>query len=256
LLAVLACSEEAPVPAREATLQTQGRVADPSAVEPQLIGNQLQNPGFEDGVEGWGQMQDVHWIGFEAVDEPIHSGHQAARMLLSWQPGDREKPISAGGAVQEISPSRFPDRLAGWYRVDHWENPSDQTLLYLDVAVVAVGDPRIHDIVIPDDPELHPDLDNYQIRYYTAGLTEPSEQVLNMRSKLVREGPPELREWVYFEFPIKADFQELWGTVPADFRYLRVFFEVRWEEKEEGAALRADVYYDDLFFGFDEPPES
>jgi len=265
-LAVIACSEEAPAPSavREAPVQTQEPVANPPVAAPQPTGNQLHNPGFEDKLavgfmnvgDGWGFIRGTRWIGFEVVDQPIHSGRHAARLLLSWQPGDREQPISAQGAIQEISPPRCPDRLAGWYRVDHWENQSDQTLLYLDVAVAAVGDPRARDIVIPDDPELHPDLDNYQIRYYMAGLTEPYDPVLNMRTKLVREGPPELGEWVYFDFPIKADFQELWGAVPADFSFLRVFFEVRWEEKEEGAALRADIYYDDLFFGFDEPPES
>jgi hypothetical protein len=260
LLAVLACSEQAPgpapAPAQETPAQTQAPAADSPEVAPQRIGNQLINPGFEDGEDGWGDMQGTRWIGFEIVDEPVHSGEYAARMLITWQPGDREKPISARGAVQEISPSRFPDRLAGWYRVDHWENPSDQTLLYLDVAVGAVGDPRAHDVVIPDDPELHPSLDNYQIRYYMAGLTEPYENLLNMRAKNVGEVSPILGEWVHFDFPIKADFQQLWGAVPADFQYLRVFFETRWEEKEEGAALRADIYYDDLFFGFDEPPES
>jgi hypothetical protein len=254
LLVVLACADETPAP--EAPVQTQKPTAEASDAAPQRIGNQLQNPGFEIGVEGWGDMQGTPWDGFEVVEEPVHSGQQAARMLISWQPGDREKPISARGAVQEISPSRFPDRLSGWYRVDHWENPSDQTLLFLDVAIVAAGDPRTHDIVIPDDPELHPTLDNFQIRYYMAGLTEVYDPLLNMRPKMAGEGPPELGKWVHFDFPVKADYQELWGAVPANFRYLRVFFEVRWEKKEIGEPLRADVYYDDLFFGFDDPPES
>ncbi len=76
-----------------------------------------------------------------------------------------------------------------------------------------------------------------------------------MRAKLVRAGPPELGQWVHFDFPVKDDFQELWGAVPADFTFLRVFFETRWDDKEEGAALHADVYYDDLFFGFEDPPD-
>jgi hypothetical protein len=258
LLAVSACSQVAPAPepAQQTATPIQQPGADPSAAAARPIGNQLQNPGFEQGSMPWGAIRNAYWVGFEVTDEPVHSGRHAAHLLLSWQPGDREKPISARGAIQEISPSHFPDRISGWYRVDHWESPSDPTLVYLDVAVAAIGDPLSHDVILPDDPELYPELDNYQIRYYLGGLTEPYENLLNMRAKLVHEGPPELGKWLYFEFPIKADFEELWGRVPADFRSLRVFFEVRWEQKEPGAAVRADLYYDDLFFGFDEPPES
>jgi hypothetical protein len=256
LLAVSACAEMDPAPAQPAAAAIQAPAVDPPAAAAPAIGNQLKNPGFERGTAPWGELGNARWVGFDIADDPVHSGRHAANLLLSWQPGEREKPISARGAIQDITPSRFPDRLAGWYRVEHWESPSAPTLVYLDVAVAAVGDPNSHDIVLPDDPELYPELDNYQLRYYLAGLTEPYDNLLNMRTKLVRAGPPELGKWLYFEFPIKADFEELWGSVPADFRYLRVFFEVRWEEKEPGAALRVDLYYDDLFLGFDEPPES
>ena len=256
LLAVLSRGEEAPTPAPTPVPRTPAQdPANSPGAAPEQVGNQLKNPGFEEQTQRWGWMQSIRWIGFGVVAEPVHSGLYAAQMSLRWQPGDREKPISTSGAVQDLALSRFPDRISGWYWVERWENPSDQTLLYLDVAVAVVGDPRAHDIIIPDDPELHPDLANYQIRYYMAGLTEPYENLLNMRAKMVGVGPPELGKWVHFDFPVKADFQQLWGAVPADFDYVRIFFEARWEEKEEGAPVHAEFYYDDLFFGFDEPLE-
>ena len=71
-------------------------------------------------------------------------------------------------------------------------------------------------------------------------------------SRNLRPEPPLLGEWIQFDLPVRRDFETLWGVVPSDYDFLRVFFEVRWDNKEEGAVLHADVYYDDLFFGFED----
>jgi hypothetical protein len=158
-------------------------------------------------------------------------------------------------AAQEISPPRFPDRIGGWYRVDRWDYESEEGGLQLQIIVAPVGDPRTRDIVQSNDPEgseAHPELDNYQLRYQLAGPTEDPEDEGNVKTRVIGKGPPALGSWVHFDLPVKSDFEQLWGSVPANYRLLRAMFAVRWDDKPEGAALHADVYYDDLFFGFDD----
>jgi hypothetical protein len=220
-----------------------------------LVGNQLQNPGFEAGTHGWGNIEQRNSADFEIVSEPVHSGRGAAHLVASWQPGRPERPVSVRSATQEISPSRFPDRISGWYRVDRWEDASDRGALQLQIIAAAIGDPRTREIVRsndPDGPEIPARLDNFQLRYQLAGPTEAPEDGSNIKHRVIGRGPPDLRSWLRFELPVKSDFEQHWGSVPANYRQLRIMFAVRWDDKAEGAALRADVYYDDLFFGFDD----
>jgi hypothetical protein len=129
--------------------------------------------------------------------------------------------------------------------------------LRLQVIIAAIGDPRTRALVAAQDPEAEPPspkLDNLQLRYQLAGSVEGLEDRGNVKQIALAGGPPELGTWVRFEMPVKADFERLWGTVPQAYDRLRVMFGVRWDSKPAGAALRADVYYDDLFFGFDDLP--
>ena len=257
LLITLACGEATTPepPDQAAPAQREAPAVKWRVPTPLLVGNQLRNPGFEAGTADWGRIERRDSVGFEVVSEPVHSGHGAAHLIASWQPGNRERPVSLRNAAQEISPPRFPDRIAGWYRVDRWEYASEEGALQLQIIVVAIGDPRTREIVKsddPDDPEVHPKLDNFQLRYQLAGPTEAPEDGGNIRNKVIGEGPPELGSWLHFDLPVKSDFEQRWGTVPANYRLLRIMFGVRWDDKEEGAALHADVYYDDLFFGFED----
>ncbi|MBW2543687.1 MAG: hypothetical protein JRF15_16520 [Deltaproteobacteria bacterium] len=256
-LIALACGEAATPEAPDGAAADPAEKAAASAQfpTPLLVGNHLRNPGFEAGNASWGEIEDSKQIDFEIVREPTHSGRAAARLVASWQPGDRERPVSIRSAIQEISPPIFPDRISGWYRVDRWEDTPDPGALQLEIIVGVIGDPRTLEIVEsddPNDPEVHPELDNFQLRYRLAGPTEEPEDGGNIRNRAIGKGPPELKSWVYFDLPVKSDFEQRWNHVPANFRRLRVLFAVRWDDKEEGAALHADVYYDDLFFGFDD----
>jgi len=222
---------------------------------PLLVGNQLRNPGFEAGTQGWGGIEQDDSVAFEVVGAPVHSGRGAAHLVASWRPGSRERPVSVRSATQEISPPRFPDRIAGWYRVDRWEDASDEGALQLQIIVSAIGDPRTREIVKshdPDGPEVHPKLENFQLRYQLAGPTEAPEDGGNIKNRVIGSGPPNLESWLRFDLPVKSDFGQRWGSVPANYRQLRIMFAVRWDDKAEGAALHADVYYDDLFFGFED----
>jgi hypothetical protein len=256
-LIALACGESAtPEPSDPSEAARAEQPAEPSrAPTPLLVGNQLRNPGFEADTDGWGRLEDPDVVGFEVVSEPVHSGRGAAHLVASWQPGDQERPVRVYTATQEISPPRFPDRIGGWYRVNQWENTPDQGTLQLQIIVGVVGDPRTREIVQsndPDGPEVHPKLDNFQLRYRLAGPTEAPEDGGNVKHRMVGRGPPPLGSWVHFDLPVKSDFEQSWGTLPANYRAVRVMFAVRWDDRQEGAALHADVYYDDLFFGFDD----
>jgi hypothetical protein len=256
-LIALACGEAATPepPDQVAAARSEAPAAQRRVPTPLLVGNQLRNPGFEAGTQGWEPVEGRESIAFEVVSEPVHSGHGAAHLVASWQPGDQERPVKVRSATQGISPPRFPDRIAGWYRVDRWEDASDEGALQLQILVIAVGDPRTREIVKsddPDDPEVHPKLDNFQLRYQLAGPTEAPEDGGNIRNRVIGEGPPNLGSWLRFDLPVKSDFRQRWGSVPANYRLLGIMFAVRWDDKPKGAALRADVYFDDLFFGFDD----
>jgi hypothetical protein len=256
-LIALACGDAAtPEPPDQAAAARSEAPAEQWRVPtPLLVGNQLRNPGFEAGSQGWKGVENRDSVAFEVVSEPVHSGDRAAHLVASWQPGNRERPVVVRSATQEISPTRFPDRVAGWYRVDRWEDTSDEGALQLQIIVSAIGDPRTREIVKshdPDGPEVHPRLENFQLRYQLAGPTEEPEDGGNIKNRAVGYGPPDLGSWLHFDLPIKSDFEQRWGHVPANYRQLRIMFTVRWDDKAEGAALHADVYYDDLFFGFED----
>lgn len=257
-LIALSCGDAGPPPPLDqGSLAREERTDEPSYVAmPLLVGNQLRNPGFEAGTKGWGKPGRRSSISFEIANKPVHSGDRSARLVASWQPGDNERPVSVRSATQEISPARFPDRIAGWYRVDRWEDVPDESTLQLQILVAVFGDPRTREIVEPDDfddPSVHARLENFQLRYQLAGPTEEPEDGANIKNRVIGKGPPDLGSWVRFDLPVKLDFEQRWGVVPANYQFLRVMFAVRWDDKEEGAALHADVYYDDLFFGFEDP---
>ena len=189
-LIALACGEAATPepPDQAAAARSEAPAAQWRVPTPLLVGNQLRNPGFEAGTQGWGGIEQRDSVGFEVVSEPVHSGRGAAHLVASWQPGNRERPVSVRSATQEISPPRFPDRIAGWYRVDRWEYASDEGALQLQILVSAIGDPRTREIVKshdPDGPEVHPKLDNFQLRYQLAGPTEAPEDGGNIRNRVI-----------------------------------------------------------------------
>jgi len=205
--------------------------------------NLLENPGFEEGREPWTRMGGSVWGAFDVVDEPVRSGKAAARLAVRWESGKPGQPVKVFGVVQEPSPESFPETLSGWYRVGDWWSESPQTKLYVQVVVIVWDDPKTSELI-----GIHGGtaVKNYQLRYYMAGIDRPPFLLANAKYKFVGRGLPKREQWVHFELPLRADFQELWGHVPSDFSSLRVLFEARWDAKPEGAGVRADVWYDDL----------
>ncbi len=114
------------------------------------------------------------------------------------------------------------------------------------------GDPRTQELLYRDDPGPAQQVTNYQIRYFLAGVEAPPYNLTNARAKMISTDPPKMGEWIAFELSVRRDFKELWGVVPENYDFIRVFYEARWDHKERGAPVHAVVYYDDLFFGFDD----
>ena len=187
------------------------------------------------------------WGAFDVVEEPRHSGSRAAHLPLRWLKGAPGQPVKVYGVVQEPRAPEFPELLSGWFRVESWEKRAPETDLYVQVVVIVMGDPRAPEIVM--GPGSRSRINNYQIRYYLGGLREPAFRLRNAKVENLRPGPPRLGSWQRFEIPLLSDFERLWGVRPAGYEFLRVLFEARWDNKPDGSAVHADVYYDDLYLG-------
>ena len=224
-----------------------------AAADPAAVGsNLLINPGFERGREGWTSMGGQNWGAFDIVDAPVRSGLHSARLPVHATLASTER-AKVFGVVQEIRrdtmPGDFPDTLSGWYRVNDWKRPAVGTDVYLQVVVIIWGDPRAAKLMGSAQA-----VTNYQIRFYLAGLEKPAFTLGNAKLEFVGRGEPVEDQWVHFEIPVKAKFQETWGVVPADYEFIRVLFEARWDNRPQGAEVDADVTYDDLFFGYGKAP--
>jgi hypothetical protein len=196
--------------------------------------NLLMNESFEAGKEPWFALATPNWENFEITDRYASHGRHSAYLGL-------RAPSSAVGTkivgvIQEVSPSAFPRRLSGFYRVERWRRGAQKQ--YLQVVVIVF-----------DDPTNKP-FPNYQLRYVLSGIDRPPLQIVN--AKYVMSGIPEIQggRWIKFDFDLYSDFRRHWGQVPKGFTKIRVLFEVRYDEKAAGEGdAAADVYYDDLNVG-------
>lgn len=215
---------------------------------PRLAANLLANPGFESGADGWSYPEtSPYWGPFAVVDAPVHAGRRAAHLELRSGPGSPPDGTRVFGVTQELRAGDVPDVVGGFYRVGSWEKGADVTHLYLQFVAIVWGDPATAALVTPENPESG--IRNYQIRYYLAGVNTPPFRLRNAKLEFVTREPPRLDEWVYFEIPLRSDFERLWGRVPEDFERIHLLFEARWDNKPTGSRIHADVYFDDLFAG-------
>jgi hypothetical protein len=210
--------------------------------------NLLVNPGFEAGTEGWSYpVESPYWGSFEVVESPVHSGRRAAHLRLRADREDRTSAVHILGVMQELRPERFPDVVGGYYRVEGWEKGADVTDLYLQMVAIVWTD-EASAVVNPGGPKSA--LNNYQLRFYLAGVSEPPFLVGNAKLLFVTKQQPEPGRWTYFEIPLRQRFEEQWGRVPSNYDRLRLLFEARWDNRPAGSKIAADAYLDDLFAGY------
>lgn len=140
------------------------------------------------------------------------------------------------GAIQEVSPSEFPNRISGYYKVENWNRGTKKQ--YLQFVVIVWGDQDV------------PRYPNIQIRYILAGITAPPFNIGNGRFMFLGEEEPKQSTWIHFQRDLRADFIEKWGHVPWDFKKIRFLFETRYDGKiPEESNIHADVYFDQLYLG-------
>ncbi len=196
--------------------------------------NLFQNPGFETGASPWCVLSPPM---FEVSTERCHSGQASAYMHL-------DEPVEATGImlrylVQEISPAEFPEFISGYYRVDKWNKGTPKQ--YLQFVIIVFES--------TNSPYIDYGVSNFQIRYPLAGISEDPFKIGNAKFVYIGTEEPQIGEWVYFERNIKQDYEQLWGSVPEGFAFMRILFEVRYDDKEIGSSAEAKVYYDDLYLG-------
>jgi hypothetical protein len=201
-------------------------------------GNLFENAGFEEGAQPWFSLDSDAWgKPFTVSTRHARSGSSSGLLELRSEEGG---PARVYGIVQDVTPEEFPERLAGNYYVERWEQGTPKQ--YLQFVVIVWGAENV--------PAEAGDVENYQIRYVLAGVDAPPLSIANAKYVMLGTGPPVQAQWVPFARDVRQDFGELWGGVPEGFDSIRVFFEVRWDERNAAdGPSAADVYYDDLFFG-------
>lgn len=179
------------------------------------------------------------WFALKApnfeLSDVAHSGDKSAQLRM------RESPEAAGAKVfylvQEVAPTEFPEVLSGFYKVENWIRGTQKQ--YLQFVVIAVR--------ADNAPE---NFSNHQIRYILSGISEPPFEIANAKFVFLSKEDPPIGEWVPFKVNVKQDFIDLWGAAPEGSEFIRLLYEVRYDDKFPGSgAAEADVFYDDLYFG-------
>jgi hypothetical protein len=233
---------ETPAPATPPATPMAGACIPQVPVEGQA--NLLHNAGLESGEDPWCVFQPPK---FEVSQDYAHSG-EASALLSMRVPAETVSGRETHYFAQEVVTEEFPELVSGYYRVENWSKGTPKQ--YLEFVV----------IVCRDGPEGKctqgaPNVSggygyNQQVRYLLAGISEDPFKIGNAQFVYISKEEPPIGEWVYFERNIKEDFRRLWGAVPEGYDYIRVLFEVRFDDKEAGEApAEADVYYDDLYMG-------
>jgi hypothetical protein len=199
-----------------------------------MSNNLFKNGSFEEDAEPWFSLKTENWNGFWISDRYAVDGRYSVHLPLRGEVGAEGTMIF--GAIQEVSPAEFPNRISGYYRVENWKRGTKKQ--YLQFVVIVWGD--------QDTPQYA----NIQIRYIIDGITAPPFMIGNGRFIFLGSEEPQQSAWIPFHRDLRADFIEKWGHVPRGFEKIRFLFETRYDDKtpEEGN-IRADVYFDQLYLG-------
>ena len=200
--------------------------------------NLLKNPGFEEGLQDWTWLDwSKGWSAFALSESRVHEGKGALHLpVLSVD----QRPTVVWGGVQEIElPAEIPDCIDGYYYVENWESGNWKQYLQL--------------VVIDLTHSLGQGNGQAQLRYIVSGSRTPPLTISNASYLFVekeRRDTPVIGQWTYFSVNPRQDFIESWHYTPNQGAKLRVLFEGRFDLHHDPATrARADVYYDDLYFG-------
>ncbi len=210
---------------------------------PASDGNLLADASFErvDGEPSpWWSFHERSpgsWGEFAITNAQAAEGERSALLVLDSDGSDKDTRV--WGVVQEVEAERCPEYLSGYYRVEGWERGTPKQYLQVVVIVWRPGS-------MPEGVNAG----NYQLACTLAGVDRsPLPGVVNRKFVITGPVEPDEDEWVFFELPLAELFEREWGRRPADFEYLRVFFEARYDGRRGGERARARVFYDDLYMG-------
>ncbi len=204
---------------------------DPYTPEPGTA-NLFGNGDMEGGQKYWFSLKPPD---YELSTDVVHSGQASALLRM-------EAPPEAEGEgrfylVQEVVPEEFPEIISGYYRIENWSRGTSKQ--YLQFVPIVFG-----------ATNLQANYSNHQVRYLLDGIAEEPFEIANARFVFLGEAEPTTDEWVYFEVPLKEDFERFWGATPEGYSKIRVLFEGAYSAKVVGeTGVKADVYYDDLYMG-------
>jgi hypothetical protein len=217
--------------------------------------NLFANGDFELGRPPWHDRRAPsrgYWHGFELSTAFASHGRTSALLRLN---ADESSPVRErvfiAGVVQEVrvptllDPAthqefqEFPETISGQYRVENWKRRTAKQYVQF-VVILWASD--LH----PDQPEET----NVQIRYVLTGASTPPLSLSNAHYIMIGSSEPTTGTWVPFSRDLRKDWLEQWGALPRRFEFLRILFEVRYDDDPNlTPGPLADVYFDDLYLG-------
>ena len=190
--------------------------------------NLFTDPGFENTPSGWTYLSwSEFWVPYQIDRGVVHGGEKSALLRLRAYSYSRNTTVC--GATQDLSPEEFPTTISGYYRVQNWTRGA--THQYLQCAVMVFGVPGN---TIP-----------VQIRYLIAGTSEIPFELENAKFIFITQADPVTDVWSLFHRNLHQDFTDAWDFVPTEFTYIRIAFEMRYDDVPYGTTM-ADVYWDDM----------
>ncbi len=198
--------------------------------------NLLIDSGFEGDASAWAALTTESWEPrFFVASDRAHGGERSAYLKMHT---DETTPATRiYGVMQEVAPQAFPEVVTGYYRVENWRREAAKQ--YMQVVVIVWDADNKPDASFP----------NHQIRYILNGIETPPFSINNARYIYLDTAEPAQDAWVPFKLDIAADFERVWGAVPAGFDSVRLLFEVRFDDKAPEQRPYADVFFDDLYIG-------
>lgn len=208
-------------------------------------GNLLLNPNFESEKKEWWSFAEKNtesWVDFSIVPEKGREKSKAARLVIDST--GRTSKTAISGVVQEVKGDHVPEKLSGWYFVENWEKHTPK--VYLQAVVIVWNDYEARQRQLVNAPSI-------QIAYTFTGVKEAPKVMTNRKFIVMGQEVPKQGEWVHFEVNPRQDFLKLWKIDPGQYEFIRVFFELRYDDMEIDAkdpkVTKATAYYDDLYFG-------
>jgi hypothetical protein len=204
--------------------------------------NLLLNPDFEATKADWWSFAEKNtesWVDFSIVPEKGRASSKAARLHIDSTTRTAKTGIS--GVVQEVKGDHVPEKLSGWYFVESWDKHTPK--LYLQAVVIVWNDTQARQRQLVNAPSI-------QIAYTFTGVKEAPKVMTNRKFIVLGDETPKVGEWVHFEVNPRQDFVKLWNIDPAQYEFIRIFFELRYDDMEPGSTpTKSTAYYDDLYFG-------